>query len=76
MCAKCGLFIDREFPIFTDEQKSNILWTCSSFPIGSFEEIQQQLLKYKSNTDGSFKQMMDLAIKEQGVDNAHSNSNS
>ena len=58
MCQQCIDVVAKHYPNLDENEVGDLLMSATSFPSGTPEEIEKQLLELKENTDGS----LDAAI--------------
>ena len=64
MCEKCVELVDKYYPSFSDQEKSDLLICATCFPFGQPEDIERQLKELVDNTDGTLDGAMSFAEKE------------
>ncbi len=64
MCEKCVAAVQKYYPDLPEEDWSDLLWGATAFPMGSPEQIEEQLAEAKDNTDGTLEGALSYADKK------------
>lgn len=64
MCQQCLDVAVKHYPNLNEEEIGRLLMSATSFPHGTAESIEKQILELKENTDGSLDGAISYAEKE------------
>ncbi len=53
MCQGCLDAVNRHYPYFTEAEICEILMSCTCYPCGTSEQVEEQLIELKEKTDGT-----------------------
>jgi hypothetical protein len=64
MCQRCYDALQKHYPHLSDEDKINILWSATAYPMAEAETIERQIAEVRAATDGTLFAALAYADKQ------------
>lgn len=64
MCVICFNALQKHFPLLTGEQRVELAWSCTCYPAGEGNQVEEQLAELERKSNGSFEDAMEISYRE------------